>query len=180
MQLHHHLIGCKEIMDLRAKLGRKVLEEYMGRLVTVYNKLRDKITDDGLFFLNIGDKYLNRYGKSHLLQIPYRLAYHMVKDGWILEDIIMWYKPNHMPSSVKDRFANTYEPVLVFSKNKDNIFKKNSNVTKIMLQPTPWKHTAAFPEKLIEDMLNRSDLKDNDLVLDPFQDWYCCSRSKKN
>lgn len=49
----------------------------------------------------------------------------MKKNGWYLEDIIIWYKPNHMPSSVKDRFANTYEPVFVLAKNKINIYKKN-------------------------------------------------------
>ncbi|MDD3631112.1 MAG: hypothetical protein PHF55_08835 [Bacteroidales bacterium] len=36
------------------------------------------------FFLNVGDKYLNKYGKSHFSQIPYRLAYHMVNDVWYL------------------------------------------------------------------------------------------------
>lgn len=147
----------------------KTPEGYIGRLVTIFNKLREKMRDDGVFFLNVGDKYLSRYGKSHLLQIPYRLAYHMVKDGWYLEDIIIWYKPNHMPSSVKDRFANTYEPVLVFVKDKNNIYKKGlDNVVKIPLQQTPWKHTAVFPEKLVEEMLNRTNLSDGDVVLDPF------------
>ncbi|MEM2293928.1 MAG: site-specific DNA-methyltransferase [Nitrososphaerota archaeon] len=144
-------------------------EEYIGRLVAVFSKLKQKMRDDGVFFLNIGDKYLPRYGKSHLLQIPYRLAYHMVKDGWYLEDIIIWYKPNHMPSSVKDRFTNTYEPVLVLAKGKDNIYRKNlGNVVKIPLQQTPWKHTAVFPERLVEEMLDRVNLKDGDLILDPF------------
>ena len=147
----------------------KTPEEYIGRLVKIYAKLREKLTDDGVFFLNIGDKYLQKYGKSHLLQIPYRLAYHMIRDGWYLENIIIWYKPNHMPSSVKDRFANTYEPVLVFTKSKDNAYKKGlSNVVKIPLQQTPWKHTAVFPERLVEEMLNRVKLEDGDLVLDPF------------
>jgi DNA modification methylase len=147
----------------------KTPEEYIGRLVVIYNKLRQKLREDGVFFLNIGDKYLNQYGKSHLLQIPYRLAYHMVKDGWWLEDIIIWYKPNHMPSSAKDRFTNTYEPVLVLAKSKKNIYKKRmSSVVEIPLQQTPWKHTAVYPENLVSEMLNRVNLKDGDLVLDPF------------
>jgi len=144
-------------------------EEYIGRLVVVFSKLRQKMRKDGVFFLNVGDKYLHRYGKSHLLQIPYRLAYHMIKDGWYLEDVIIWYKPNHMPSSVKDRFTNTYEPVFVFTKSKNNLYKKGSNnVVKIPLQQTPWRHTAVFPEKLVEEMLNRTNLNDGDLILDPF------------
>jgi len=147
----------------------KTPEEYIGRLVKIYNKLRQKLRDDGIFFLNIGDKYLNRYGKSHLLQIPYRLAYHMVKDNWYLEDIIIWYKPNHMPSSVKDRFTNTYEPVIVFAKNKNNIYrKKYPKVVEISLQQTPWKHTAVYPENLVKKMLERVELKNGDVILDPF------------
>jgi len=144
-------------------------EAYIGRLVTVYRKLREKLRDDGIFFLNVGDKYESRYGKSHLLQIPYRLAYHMVKDGWLLEDNIIWYKPNHMPSSVKDRFSNTYEPIIVLAKSAKNIYKKDlGNVIKVPLQQTPWKHTAAFPEKLIEELLDRVRLKDDDVIVDPF------------
>lgn len=144
-------------------------EEYIGRLITVFNKLRQKLRKDGIFFLNIGDKYFNRYGKSHLLQIPYRLAYHMVQNGWHLEDIIIWHKPNHMPSSVKDRFTNTYEPVLVLAKSENNIYKKGiSNIVEIPLQPTLWKHTAVYPEALVREMLNRVSLRDGDIVLDPF------------
>jgi uncharacterized Zn finger protein (UPF0148 family) len=93
----------------------------------------------------------------------------MVKDGWYLEDIVIWYKPNHMPSSVKDRFTNTYEPVLVLAKNKSNVYRKDkSNVVEIPLQQTPWKHTAVYPEDLVREMLNRIELKDGDLILDPF------------
>jgi len=147
----------------------KTPEEYIGRLVRIYNKLRQKLRKDGIFFLNIGDKYLSKYGKSHLLQIPYRMAYHIVKNGWYLEDIIIWYKPNHMPSSVEDRFTNTYEPVLVLAKSKHNIYRnKYPKVVEIHLQQTPWKHTAAFPENLVIEMLERVELKNGDLILDPF------------
>jgi site-specific DNA-methyltransferase (cytosine-N4-specific) len=155
---------------IKNQIGQeKTVEEYIGKLVTIYNELYKKMRNDGIFFLNIGDKYINTYGKSYLLQIPYRLVYHMVKNGWYLEDIIIWYKTNHMPSSVKDRFTNTYEPIFVLAKNKQNIYKKNfSKILEIPLQQTPWKHTAVYPEKLVEEMLSRLNLKDNDLILDPF------------
>jgi len=66
-----------------------------------------------------------RQGKLH--QMPekcltmqnYRLAERMVDEqGWILRNILIWHKKNHMPSSVKDRFTNAYEPVFFFSKSK--------------------------------------------------------------
>ncbi len=156
--------------EFKGQIGQeKTPEEYIGRLVKIYNKLRQKLRKDGIFLLNVGDKYLNQYGKSHLLQIPYRLAYHMVKDGWYLEDIIIWYKPNHMPSSAKDRFTNTYEPVLVLAKSRNNIYRnKYPKAVEIPLQQTPWKHTAVYPEKLVWEMLERVELKNGDLILDPF------------
>ncbi len=49
----------------------------------------------------------------------YRLILRMVDEqGWILRNIIIWYKPNHMPESVKDRFTNAYEPVFMLTKSK--------------------------------------------------------------
>jgi DNA modification methylase len=146
----------------------KTPEEYISKLRTIFGVLKDKLTDDGVFYLNIGDKYLNKYGNSHLLQIPYRLAYHMIEDGWILEDVIIWYKTNHMPSSIDNRFANSYEPVFVFAKNKNNKYRKSRNILKLPLQQTKYKHTAVFPEKLVQSLLEMTRLDYGDTVLDPF------------
>jgi len=146
----------------------KTPEEYISKLRTIFGVLKDKLTDDGVFYLNIGDKYLNKYGNSHLLQIPYKLAYHMIEDGWILEDIIIWYKTNHMPSSIDNRFANSYEPVLVFAKNKNNKYRKSRNILKLPLQQTKYKHTAVFPEKLVQSLLEMTYIDYGDTILDPF------------
>ena len=49
----------------------------------------------------------------------YRLILRMIDEqGWILRNTIIWHKPNHMPSSVKDRFTNAYEPVFMLTKSK--------------------------------------------------------------
>ncbi|MDR1056469.1 MAG: site-specific DNA-methyltransferase [Prevotellaceae bacterium] len=50
------------------------------------------------------------------LMIPYRFAWKMVLDGWTLRNIIIWHKPNQMPSSAKDRFTVDFEPVFFFVK----------------------------------------------------------------
>jgi len=42
--------------------------------------------------------------------------------GLILRNVIIWYKPNHMPSSVKDRFTSSYEPVFMLVKNRNYWF----------------------------------------------------------
>jgi len=49
----------------------------------------------------------------------YRLILRMIDEqGWILRNIIIWYKPNHMPESVKDRFTKAYEPIFMLVKKK--------------------------------------------------------------
>ncbi|MHA1301777.1 MAG: DNA-methyltransferase, partial [Candidatus Helarchaeota archaeon] len=150
------------------------LEEYISKLVKIYNILRQKLKEKGIFFLNIGDKYINKYGNTPLGMIPYKLANFMVQDGWILEDIIVWYKPNHMPSSVKNRFTNTYEPVFVFAKSNNNYYRsyrkrnRTSNILKVPLQPVPYAHMATYPEKLVEKLITLLDCPSDSLILDPF------------
>ena len=155
--------------------NEELYEEYISKLVVIFSELRKILSKKGMFYLNIGDKYLNKYGKTPLALIPFQLAYQMIQDGWILNEILIWYKPNHMPSSIKNRFTNSYEPIFVFSKSKMNYFtlKKESNnnysnILKINLQPTPYKHVAVFPEKLVEDLMKYNKLEKEMSVLDPF------------
>ena len=59
-----------------------------------------------------------------LIMIPFRFAIEMVNRGWILRNTIIWYKPNCMPSSVKDRFTVDFEYVFFFVKNKKYWFEQ--------------------------------------------------------
>ena len=149
--------------------------DYISRLVFIFNILKSKLASNGVFFLNIGDKYLKKYGKTPLGLIPYKLAHYLIKDGWVLNDTIIWYKPNHMPSSVKNRFVNSFEPVFVLSKEPDNYFteyktenKDYSNVLTVNLQPTTYSHIATYPEKLVSDLIDMTKIDHDYTVLDPF------------
>jgi len=62
------------------------------------------------------------YQHKCLMGIPWRLAFALIDDGWILRNALVWHKPNAMPESVKDRFTNTYENILFFVKNKKYYF----------------------------------------------------------
>ena len=55
---------------------------------------------------------------KQLLGIPWRVAIALQEDGWILRNDIIWNKPNHMPSSVKDRLTNAYEHIFFFVKRR--------------------------------------------------------------
>ncbi|MCD6366981.1 MAG: hypothetical protein J7L46_05515, partial [Bacteroidales bacterium] len=49
----------------------------------------------------------------------WRLVIAMIdQQGWILRNANIWRKTNPMPSSVKDRFTNVYEPVFFFTKSR--------------------------------------------------------------
>lgn len=58
-----------------------------------------------------------------LICIPFRFAIEMINRGWILRNVIIWYKPNCMPSSVKDRFTVDFEYLFFFSKRKKYYFE---------------------------------------------------------
>jgi len=76
--------------------------------------------------LNIPDLYSNKPNPQLkalqpkcLVGVPWRVALRMIDEhGWILRNDICWYKPNHMPSSVKDRLTNSWEHVFHFVKSR--------------------------------------------------------------
>jgi len=53
-----------------------------------------------------------------MIGIPWRVALALIDRAWILRNDITWYRPNAMPSSVKDRLSNTYEHIFHFVKSK--------------------------------------------------------------
>lgn len=51
-----------------------------------------------------------------LLGIPWRVAFALQDDGWVLRQEIIWAKANCMPEAVKDRPSRNHEQVFLFSK----------------------------------------------------------------
>ena len=47
---------------------------------------------------------------------PWRVAFALQDDGWLLRSAIVWHKPNPMPESVRDRPTNAYEMMFLLSK----------------------------------------------------------------
>ena len=54
---------------------------------------------------------------KQLLGIPWRVAFALQDDGWILRDEIIWHKPGVMPYSGKDRFCRNHEQIFLLSKS---------------------------------------------------------------
>lgn len=53
---------------------------------------------------------------KNLIGQPWRLAFALQDDGWILRSDIIWAKPNPMPESVRDRPTKAHEYVFLLTK----------------------------------------------------------------
>lgn len=120
--------------------------EYVETMRELFAELRRALADDGTLWLNLGDSYQSVGGmegvgpnakvgstkrqasgrtrptsgmpNKNLLGIPWRVAFALQDDGWILRNAIIWHKPNAMPESVTDRVSGRYEHVFLFSKQQ--------------------------------------------------------------
>jgi DNA modification methylase len=57
-----------------------------------------------------------------MMLVPERLLLALQADGWWVRDKIVWHKPNPMPSSVRDRFCASWEPVFLLSRSARYFF----------------------------------------------------------
>lgn len=105
------------------EIGKETeLLDYINNLIGAFRVLRPKLHDSGLLWLNLGDTYREKT----LLGIPWRIALGLQDDGWILRSDVIWYKPNAMPSSVKDRPTVDHEYIFMFSKNKEYFYNADA------------------------------------------------------
>ena len=119
------------------------LPMFVNRLVGVFAEAKRVLSDDGVFWFNIGDGYTsgNRGWRApdkknraramsirpdtpaglkpkDLQGIPWRMAFALQDDGWYLRADIVWSKPNAMPESVKDRPTRSHEYLFMFTKSE--------------------------------------------------------------
>lgn len=112
-----------------------------------------------------------------LMGLPWRVAFAMQADGWILRSKITWIKKTAMPESVKNRPTNATEEVFLFSKSPSYFYDPNgvreqtgANLRNYwILGPDPSNngHPAAFPRELARRCILLGS-REGDTVLDPF------------
>lgn len=105
--------NLRDYKDNRQIGNEKNPLEFVNKIALVGKEILRILKDDGAYFLNIGDTYVDQ----SLQMIPQKIAIKMQEQGWLIRNQIIWYKPNHMPSPVKNRFSNTYEVIYFFTKN---------------------------------------------------------------
>ncbi|WP_216215733.1 DNA-methyltransferase [Amycolatopsis aidingensis] len=60
--------------------------------------------------------------RKNLVGLPWRVAFALQADGWIIRNAIIWHKPNAMPESVRDRVSNRYEMLFLLAKQPKYYF----------------------------------------------------------
>jgi DNA modification methylase len=149
-------------------------EEYIEKLIKVFQQVKRVLRDDGTLWVNIGDTYASKEYKSirkgNLIGIPWMLAFAMRNDGWYLRSDIIWHKENPLPSGSCGKPIASHEYFFLFAQNKDyfydaeatkeNAVEKNPDGTfKQRFKRDVWtvpvasfkgSHLAVFPTRLIE------------------------------
>ena len=112
-----------------------------------------------------------------LMGLPWRVAFALQADGWILRSRITWIKKSAMPESVKNRPTNATEDIFLFTKsikyyyNPDGVREPTGanlrNYWVLGPEPNAHGHPAAFPRELARRCILLGS-SEGDTVLDPF------------
>jgi DNA modification methylase len=112
-----------------------------------------------------------------LMGLPWRVAFALQADGWILRSRITWIKKTAMPESVKNRPTNATEDIFLFSKAITYYYdstavreESGANLRNYWIlgpDPSTYSHPAAFPRELARRCILLGS-RPGDLVLDPF------------
>lgn len=122
------------------------VEEWVAKMVEVFEEVKRALRHDGTCWLNLGDSYIgkttstigtdgaafNQGGRREafkrpdkfspglktkdLVGAPWRVAFALQSAGWYLRSDIVWSKPNPMPESVTDRPTRAHEYVFLLTK----------------------------------------------------------------
>jgi DNA modification methylase len=112
---------------------------YIDTMRDVFREARRVLAGDGTCWLNLGDSYsasgggatgMHAYlgghitthrpaglGAKNLLGLPWRVAFALQADGWILRNAVIWHKPNAMPESVRDRLSCRHELLFLLARS---------------------------------------------------------------
>jgi len=129
-------------------------EEYVAKLVAVFEQVRRVLKPQGTIWLNLGDSYAGsgrgpegNLGKGtdyremegkvkpyrdaalkpkDLVGIPWRVAFALQAAGWWLRSDIIWDKPNPMPESVTDRPTKSHEYLFLLAKSERYYYDKDA------------------------------------------------------
>ena len=139
---------------VKGQIGlEKTIEEYVARIVDVFEEIKRVLASDGALFLNLGDTYYSgkgqpvgndrkngarRFGlrpvdasglgvpRKTAIGIPWRIALAMIDKGWTLRCPIVWLRDGAIPEpTAHDRPWRTYEMLFLFAKGPKYHFSRD-------------------------------------------------------
>ena len=142
-------------------------QKYVEAMVEVFRCVWDILDDTGVVWANFGDSYVgsgNSGGKGmqdtmyrgenlptkkiaglkpkNILGIPWRVAFALQDDGWILRQDIIWSKLNAMPESVTDRCTKAHEYIFLLAKQPNYYFDHEAMKEQAVKKPMPMQASA--------------------------------------
>jgi len=166
------------------EMGQELtVSDYIGHLVFVFREVFRVLRDDGVLWLNLGDSYSGngaaygddksalqgatqggRDGKSrakkgglpdkNLYGVPWRAAFALQADGWILRQDVIWHKTNAMPGSQRDRCTSSHEHVFMMTKSPRYFFDRSAILEP--LKGSTLNDRRMFDDSISEDRRQRS------------------------
>jgi site-specific DNA-methyltransferase (adenine-specific) len=159
-------------------------EHYHDRMQAVWEECYDILRDDGTMWIVV-DTVMER---GDLQLLPYHIAQRAEEVGFVLQDMVTWYKPTAIAGMTDRNVVNKKEYVVYLSKNRDHTFyeenPENGNedpaVSNEHRLGNLWRfpvkrgtagqnvlHKAPYPQALIDRIVKLST-ESGDAVLDPF------------
>jgi len=139
---------CLKCGAWRGSLGLEPYPSlYIKHLCDIFDQVKRVLKKEGTCWVNIADTYGgsggaggdynegglregqpkykgNKLPAKSLVGIPEMFVLEMQRRGWVRRNTIIWYKPNCMPSSAKDRFTVDFEYVYFFTHSKKYWFEQ--------------------------------------------------------
>jgi DNA modification methylase len=168
---------------------KETYSEYLARLERVWAECYRVLHETGTLWVNINKRVVD----GDILLFPVDIVRSCVKNGFKLQDIVIWFRPISVPGTGKGNFTDRYEFILMFSKTDQfkfypnrikmvdflnekeeliniwKLYRKIGNLSKEFGAKTKLaiRHTAMFPEELVRRVVLLSS-DEGDAVLDPF------------
>ena len=89
-------------------------EDYVDWFLPISEQLKRVLKDDGSFILNIKEKVVDGERHTYVLELIMALK----RQGWRWTEEYMWHKRNSTPGKWPNRFRDSWERCLHFTKSK--------------------------------------------------------------
>jgi len=144
LYVSHMVTVCQELKRVLKRTGSMYIvlgDTYagsgQGHKISEQRETYKKYSKDLNFPYERPTVKVEGYQPKCLMGIPWRLAFALIDDGWVLRERIVWHKGNPMPGSQKDRLTQTCETIFHFVKNSGKALLWRNELTGEWLSQKP-------------------------------------------